>query len=81
MCVNYFYNGLRFSGPQMTYSYLKIFSFITSVAVLEELLKEKGLILVVLRSKAKVYGLSIPGVGGSNRTEGMDVRLLCLLLR
>ena len=45
----------------------------------EELLKEKEPIPVVLRSKAKVCGRCIAEVAGSNRAEGMDVRLLCLL--
>jgi hypothetical protein len=78
-CVNYFFNDLRSSGTQMKYCYLKLFSFIISVGVLEELLKEKEPIPVVLRSKAKVCGRSIAGVAGSNRAAGMGVRLLCLL--
>jgi hypothetical protein len=56
MCVNYFFNGLRFSGTQIKYCYLKLFSFVISVIVLEELLKEKEPIPVVLRFKAKVCG-------------------------
>jgi hypothetical protein len=62
----------------MKYCYLKLFSFVISVAVLEELLKEKQPIPVVLRSKAKVRGLPIVGVAGSNRAEGVDFRLLYL---
>lgn len=63
----------------MKHCYLKLFSFIMLVAVLEELLKEKEPIPVVLRSKAKFCGSSIAEVADSNRAEGMEFRLLCLL--
>jgi len=79
VCVSYSFNGLRFSDPQMKYCYLKLISFIISVAVLEKPLKEKEPIPVVLRSKVKVCGRTIAGVGSLNRADGMDVHLLCLL--
>jgi hypothetical protein len=34
---------------------------------------------VAVRSKASVFGLSVAGIAGSIRVEGMDVRLVCLL--
>jgi len=34
---------------------------------------------VVMRSNAKICGLSIAGNATSNTTQGMDVLLLCLL--
>jgi len=38
-------------------------------------------ILVAVRSKAQVSGRSIAGIAGSNPTEGMGVRLWCLLCK
>jgi hypothetical protein len=35
---------------------------------------------VVVRSKAYVCGRFVAGIAGSDPAEGMDVRLLCLLL-
>ena len=36
-----------------------------------------GLIPVAVRTEVSVCGRSIPGNGGSNLAEGMDVRSLC----